>query len=366
MSGVNTPSSPRSSPNSQNKTLANANVAQENSISSKIDKRLAVAKEKNEGVIKLLLLGAGESGKSTLFKQFNTIYGAGFSTEDRKKYTPVVHGNVVSGMQILYRESEAYGTVDSSFQELGKKLLEAKAGTLMAPEFGKELMELWKDPAIKKTYENRSNFQFYDSFYYFFDKLEDLIAPNYVPSLPDILRSRVQTVGMTDVKYTIQGRHYHLLDVGGQRSQRKMWIKHFQDVSAVIFVAAISEYDQVIAEDGFTNRIVEALTMWEEISNSKWFIESAMVLFLNKKDLLADKLAKGIPISKHFDDYKGENKYENAVSYFKHKFAAKTKKKKEIYIHVTCATDTQNIKVIFGVVTDIVIRSCLKAAGLTI
>jgi len=341
-------------------------MAQESSLSSKIDKRLAVSKEKTEGVIKLLLLGAGESGKSTLFKQFNTIYGAGFSTEDRKKYAPIVHGNVVSGMQILFRESEAYGVCASEFQDLGKTLMEAKVGTLMSAEFGKQLMELWKDPAIKKTYENPSNFQFYDSFLYFFEKLEELLAPNYVPSLQDILRSRVQTVGMADVKYTIQGRHYHLLDVGGQRSQRKQWIKYFQDVAAVIFVAAISEYDQVVAEDGYTNRVVESLTMWEEISNSKWFLESAMVLFLNKKDVLADKLAKGIAISKHFDDYKGENKYENAVSYFKHKFAAKTKKKKEIYIHVTCATDTQNIKVIFGVVTDIVIRSCLKAAGLTV
>jgi len=362
MSSSNTPSSPRSPTGHLSSTV----VAQESSISSKIDKRLATAKEKSEGVIKLLLLGAGESGKSTLFKQFNNIYGAGFSTEDRKKYTPIVHGNVVSGMQILFRESETYGPCSAESQEFGKTLLEAKVGTLMNAEFGKQLVELWKDPAIKKTYENRSNFQFYDSFYYFFEKLDDLLAPNYIPSLQDILRSRVQTIGMTDVKYTIQGRHYHLLDVGGQRSQRKMWIKYFQDVSAVIFVAAISEYDQVIAEDGFTNRVVESLTMWEEISNSKWFIESAIILFLNKKDLLMDKLQKGIAINQHFDDYKGENKYENAVSFFKHKFAAKTKKKKEIYIHVTCATDTQNIKVIFGVVTDIVIRSCLKAAGLTV
>ena len=40
-----------------------------------------------------------------------------------------------------------------------------------------------------------------------------------------------------------------MLDVGGQRSERKKWIHCFQDVTALLFVVAISGYDQVLIED---------------------------------------------------------------------------------------------------------------------
>ena len=56
-----------------------------------------------------------------------------------------------------------------------------------------------------------------------------------------------------------------MYDVGGQRNERRKWIHCFEDVTAVIFVAAISEYDQKLFEDGATNRMVEALELFEEV-----------------------------------------------------------------------------------------------------
>ena len=38
-----------------------------------------------------------------------------------------------------------------------------------------------------------------------------------------------------------------MLDVGGQRSERRKWIHCFDDVKAIIFLTAINEYDQVSA-----------------------------------------------------------------------------------------------------------------------
>ena len=48
-----------------------------------------------EKVNKLLLLGAGSSGKSTLFKQIITIYGEGFNESERLKYINPVHNNIL-------------------------------------------------------------------------------------------------------------------------------------------------------------------------------------------------------------------------------------------------------------------------------
>jgi len=62
-----------------------------------------------------------------------------------------------------------------------------------------------------------------------------------------------------------------MVDVGGQRSERKKWMHCFQDVTAVIFCVALSEYDLKLYEDDTTNRMHESLKLFKEICNSKWF-----------------------------------------------------------------------------------------------
>lgn len=53
-----------------------------------------------------------------------------------------------------------------------------------------------------------------------------------------------------------------LFDVGGQRSERKKWIHCFEDVTAIIFCVAMSEYDQVLHEDETTVREREQTNLY--------------------------------------------------------------------------------------------------------
>ena len=106
-------------------------------------------------------------------------------------------------------------------------------------------------------------------------------------------------------KYVIDGVQFTMFDVGGQRNERKKWIHAFDNVTAVIFVAAISEYDQVLYEDSQTNRIDEAIKLFDEICNSSWFSKTSMILFLNKSDLFKAKL-KHVPLrvpGVRYDDF---------------------------------------------------------------
>ena len=93
-----------------------------------------------------------------------------------------------------------------------------------------------------------------------------------------------------------------MFDVGGQRNERRKWIHAFDNCNAVVFVAALSEYDQVLYEDDGTNRMEESLSLFEQICNSKWFAETSVILFLNKQDLFLEKLATQ-PLSKYMADY---------------------------------------------------------------
>ena len=124
---------------------------------------------------------------------------------------------------------------------------------------------LWQDAGIQSVYHRRTEFQCNDSTEYFFTRLAEIGAPGYVPSAQDILRSRVRTTGIVETSFLVEGNTFKMYDVGGQRNERKKWIHCFENVTAVLFVAAISEYDQKLFEDESQNRMSEALSLFEEI-----------------------------------------------------------------------------------------------------
>jgi len=95
-----------------------------------------------------------------------------------------------------------------------------------------------------------------------------------------------------------------MFDVGGQRSERKKWIHCFENVTAIIFLVAISAYDQVLVEDETVNRMQEALTLFDSICNSKWFVKTSIILFLNKIDIFKEKLLTS-PLNQFFPDFDG-------------------------------------------------------------
>ena len=131
-------------------------------------------------------------------------------------------------------------------------------------------------------------------------------------------------------------------------------------------MAASSEYDQVLFEDSKVNRLTEAISLFTETCNSKWFVNTPMILFLNKKDLFEEKVkVKSIRSSPEFEDYKGEeHSYEDGVNYFKDKFLeVNTNPNRTIYSHVTCATDTANVRVVFDACKDIILRESLSSGG---
>ena len=107
-------------------------------------------------------------------------------------------------------------------------------------------------------------------------------------------------------------------------------IHHFEDVTSVIFVASLSEYDQQLAEDPTMNRLCESLDLFSEISNSKWFARSALILFLNKRDLFEKKIASvelrharsgpDDPVPSRFLDYTGGPSPEAALRYITDRF----------------------------------------------
>jgi len=319
-------------------------------------------KTKDNKFVKLLLLGAGESGKSTLFKQMINLYGKGFSDDERKAYAASIRSNAIVAMQTLCVNSEKFETVAQNLQAHKSHLLELKEDEL-TPQLAEKIAVLWQDKGIQGTYTKRANFQLSDSASYFLNKVKEISASNYLPSFQDVLHVRVQTKSVIENTFIINDKPFKMFDVGGQRGLRKRWISVFDNVTAVIFVAAISEYDQVIVEDEKTNRVVEALNLFAEISQSPYFKETSMILFLNKRDLFQEKV-KLVKIRASFDEYSGDNSYDDGCRFFRDLFESKNKGKGKVtYTHITCATDEGNVKHTFESCKDIILRQTLAASG---
>ena len=148
---------------------------------------------------------------------------------------------------------------------------------ILPPDVVDAIRSLWKDPGVRQAVQRSREFQLNDSAVYYFNSIDRMAAPNYMPTDQDILRSRVKTTGITETTFKVGELTYKLFDVGGQRSERKKWIHCFENVTTIRFLVAISEYDQRLFEDETVNRMQEALTLFGSICNSRWFVKTSIV-----------------------------------------------------------------------------------------
>ncbi|KAG8143917.1 hypothetical protein E2320_001060 [Naja naja] len=242
-----------------------------------------------------------------------------------------------------------------------------------SPELLSAMMRLWSDSGLQECFNRIARDKshifilippFAFLFYSYLDCLDRIGAADYQPTEQDILRTRVKTTGIVETHFTFKNLHFRLFDVGGQRSERKKWIHCFEDVTAIIFCVALSGYDQVLHEDETTNRMHESLKLFDSICNNKWFTDTSIILFLNKKDIFEKKIKKSSLII-CFPDYTGPSNFPDAVTYIQTQYESKNKSSnKEIYTHITCATDTNNIQFVFDAVTDVIIANNLRGCGL--
>ena len=305
-------------------------------------------------------------------RQMIKLYGEGYSKTERQKFDHIVYANIITAMQTLIRNTERlkvrHPHLDTQIKAQNRGhahvVMQLKVDSVVTPEIGYHIKALWGDSGIRVTFVNRSKFQLTDNANWFFDRVDEISKVDYCPSEQDILRSRVRTTGIVETEFELENSKFQMFDVGGQRNERKKWIHCFEHVTAVIFVAALSAYDQVLYEDGATNRIHEALNLFTEICNSQWFQSTPIILFLNKSDLFAEKI-RHVNINVCFPQYFGQQAFEPCARYIQQAFESRNMNpNKPIYTHITCATDSQNIHHVFTAVKDIVIRRSLSDIGL--
>jgi len=302
--------------------------------------------------------------------QHRIIHENGYSLEERQQYKPVVYSNAVQSMVAILR---AMGHLQIDFSNPDRaddarevfSVVSRTDDISFTVDFVERMKRLWEDDGVQKCFERAREYQLNDSAEYYLGGLDRLGQSDYIPTEQDVLRTRVKTTGIVETHFLYKNLFFKLVDVGGQRSERKKWIHCFEGVTAIVFCVALSAYDLVLAEDEEMNRMNESMRLFDSICNNRWFEDTSIILFLNKKDLFAEKIVKS-PLTLCFPEYTGPNTYDDAKNYIRQRFEDLNRKKgkKEIYTHFTCATDTGNIRFVFDAVTDVIIRKHLREVGL--
>ncbi|ORY36928.1 G-alpha-domain-containing protein [Rhizoclosmatium globosum] len=223
---------------------------------------------------------------------------------------------------------------------------------------------VWSDCGIQYCYTRSNEYQLLDSCSYLMKNLTRICASNFVPTEEDILHTRIKTTTVTETKFTVEGVLYRVFDVGGQRSERRKWAAHFDNVEAIIFLVAISSYDQACADAEGMNRMIESINVFNSICNHPLFKNTSTILFFNKIDLFREKI-KTSPIQSYFPDFHGGENYDEGCLYFEKKFLDLNRVQgKQIFTHFTWATDTKQIAKILKDVRASILKLNLQIVGL--
>jgi GTPase SAR1 family protein len=282
----------------------------------------ALAEERLQELFKfkVLLLGCGETGKSTIVKQIKRCHGKTESKEDLKRIHVSLHTNVIDCMKVLLFQANLFGyELNAEDAETGDEVMRHKEGQLFQLEMAIRIQNLWESDAIRQTYARNNEYWILDSCKYYFKHVERFTEIGYVPNTEDVVMARVRTTGMLvhNVSEPIPDPEpgdpahilYRIIDVGGQRSERKKWIHQFEDVKCILFIASLAEYAQVCFEDVKKNRMDESMEILKTYAAKPIFASTPFFVVLNKKDMFSEFL-KMVPLSQKFPDYEGKSPVE--------------------------------------------------------
>ncbi|KAH6909516.1 guanine nucleotide binding protein, alpha subunit [Coprinopsis sp. MPI-PUGE-AT-0042] len=234
---------------------------------------------------------------------------------------------------------------------------------------GEDIVRLWEDLTVRNLLR-AADIALEEQPGFFLDQAQRITDEDYRPQPEDVLKARVSTIGpeehviVPENPSDASAKEWVIYDVGGSRSQRAAWAQFFDDMNIIIFLAPMSGFNQVLAEDERVNRLTDSLRLWQTLCSNKLLMNVEFVIFLNKLDILDAKLKSGIQFSQFVTSYVDKpNETKPVAKYLLDVFVSLhqqlSPKKRHLHPHLTCAVDTKATSIVIIRVKEVILLKLL-------
>eukprot|EP00475_Leptophrys_vorax_P039872 TRINITY_DN7296_c0_g1_i1.p1 TRINITY_DN7296_c0_g1~~TRINITY_DN7296_c0_g1_i1.p1 ORF type:complete len:421 (-),score=79.42 TRINITY_DN7296_c0_g1_i1:64-1230(-) len=330
-------------------------------VSQRDEKSLGPPSEKPADFPRVFLLGSSLGGKTTLFKQFIECYGSGLGDErDRAVYAQIVRNNVISGLKETIELSRILevGNNDFEYAEAVKQAAETIVtwdpdSTILRDEEAQLVKTLFTDQVVAKSIHKMiENSE--ETLSYFLNELDRICASDggvgggYIPTVKDVFHANCCTSSAVEANIRLSnngdgsGNKLTIVDFGGARPVRAEWTNSLSNLRSddiALFVVGLTEYDENIREDQRTDRIVEALSVLQEIVNHT-SIDIALVF--TKRDLFNKKFLR-VPLRRYYWNFSGKTP-EDGINFLQDIFISKVPESRLLFTIALNATDSDDCK----------------------
>lgn len=150
-----------------------------------------------------------------------------------------------------------------------------------------------------------------------------------------------------------------MIDVGGQRGERKKWIHCFENITSIIFVVDLDSYDETLLEETSQNRMMDSLLLFEAVVNSPSFSRTSIILLLNNTAEFEQKLAKA-PLNNYFPEYSGRNDVNEAAKYLLWRFNQVNRAHLALYPHLVDPGTTSATPLVLAAIKETILNNGLR------